>query len=114
MEPTPFELTPKQKGLLESLARETGRAIPSLLDEALEGLQEHVHHRPVNGEPHGSDEHASPHRHTKRARPFGNASRTPAARFLTTNLIAFRPISPRRLITIFTARRNGSHAAFLC
>ena len=32
-----FELTPKQKGLLESLASETGKAIFSLLDEALEG-----------------------------------------------------------------------------
>jgi len=55
MEPTPFELTPAQKGLLESLARETGRAIPSLLDEALEGLQEHVRHHPVNGDPHDRD-----------------------------------------------------------
>jgi hypothetical protein len=60
MEPTPFELTPAQKGLLESLARETGRAMSSLLDEALERLQEHVHHRPSNGAPHGSDEQASP------------------------------------------------------
>ncbi len=60
MELTPFELIPGQKSLLEALARETGRAIPSLLDEALEGLKEHVHHRPVNGEPHGSDEQESP------------------------------------------------------
>jgi len=65
MEPTPFELTPAQKGLLESLARETGKAIPSLLDEALEGLKAHVCPRPVNGEPHGSDkDHAAPQPHT--------------------------------------------------
>jgi hypothetical protein len=64
MEPTPFELTPEQKGLLESLARETGKAIPSLLDEALEGLQEHVRHRRVNGDPHGSTEaNAAPQPH---------------------------------------------------
>jgi hypothetical protein len=64
MDPTPFDLTPKQKGLLEALARVTGRAIPSLLDEALEGLQEHVRPRPVNGEPHGSDtDNAAPPPH---------------------------------------------------
>ena len=64
MDTTPFDLTPAQKGLLESLARETGKAIPSLLDEALEGLKEHVCHHPVNGEPHGNDEdHAVPPLH---------------------------------------------------
>ena len=41
MEQTPFELTPKQKGILATLSRETGKPIPALLDEALEGLQEH-------------------------------------------------------------------------
>jgi len=61
MEATPFDLTPAQKGLLELLARETGKAIPTLLDEALEGLKAHVRHHPVNGEPHGHDEgHAAP------------------------------------------------------
>ena len=55
METTPFDLTPAQKCLLESLACETGKAIPSLLDEALEKLKEYVRHRPVNGEPHSSD-----------------------------------------------------------
>ena len=64
MEPIPFELTPAQKGLLESLARETGKAIPSLLDEALEGLQEHVRHRRVNSDSHGSTEaNAAPQPH---------------------------------------------------
>jgi hypothetical protein len=42
METTPFDLTPAQKGVLEALARKTGKAIPALLDEALEGLQAHV------------------------------------------------------------------------
>ena len=56
MEATPFDLTPAQKGLLESLARETGKAIPSLLDEALKGLKAHTHQSPVNGGPHCSDE----------------------------------------------------------
>ena len=40
MEQTSFELTPKQKGLLATLSRETGKPVPALLDEALEGLQE--------------------------------------------------------------------------
>ena len=61
METTPFDLTPAQKGLLEALARETGKAIPSLLDEALEGLAAHVRQRADNGAPHGRDEdHAAP------------------------------------------------------
>ena len=41
MEPTPFDLTPEQKGLLASLSRETGKPIPALLAEALAVLQEH-------------------------------------------------------------------------
>ena len=49
MEKTPFDLTPAQKGLLEALARETGKAIPALLDEALQGLQDQVHLRRENG-----------------------------------------------------------------
>ena len=43
MEPTPFELTPEQKGMLASLARETGKPLPTLLAAiavALEELQE--------------------------------------------------------------------------
>ena len=42
MEQTPFELTPEQKGLLATLSRETGKPIPALLAEALDGLQEHL------------------------------------------------------------------------
>ena len=48
MEKTPFDLTPAQKGLLEALARETGKAIPVLLDEALQGLQDQVQRRREN------------------------------------------------------------------
>jgi hypothetical protein len=46
MEPTPFELTPKQQGILATLSRATGKPISALLDEALEVLQEHerLHH----------------------------------------------------------------------
>lgn len=61
METTPFDLTSAQKGLLEALAHETGKAIPSLLGEALEGLAAHVRHRADNGAPQGRDEgHAAP------------------------------------------------------
>src|SRR5687768_15677724 len=44
MKPTPFELTPEQKGMLASLSRETGKPLPALLAAiaaALEELQEH-------------------------------------------------------------------------
>ena len=41
MEQTSFELTPKQKGILAALSRETGKPVPTLLDEALAGLQAH-------------------------------------------------------------------------
>src|SRR4051812_37286233 len=43
MEPTPFDLTPEQKGRLAALSRETGKPIPTLLAAiaaALEELQE--------------------------------------------------------------------------
>lgn len=53
METTPFDLTPAQKGLLVSLAQETGRPIPALLAEALEELQEHVHAAQVQPRGHG-------------------------------------------------------------
>ena len=55
METTPFDLTPAQKGLLEALARETGKAIPALLDEALEGLKDHVHLGRDNGTANGHE-----------------------------------------------------------
>lgn len=49
MEQPPFELTPKQKGMLTTLARQTGKSISALLDEALEGLQAHALRAPTNG-----------------------------------------------------------------
>jgi hypothetical protein len=51
MEQTAFELTPKQKGILATLSRETGKPVPVLLDEALEGLQEHERILPHRGTP---------------------------------------------------------------
>jgi hypothetical protein len=36
MAQTPFELTPKQKHILGTLSRATGKPIPALLDEAIE------------------------------------------------------------------------------
>ena len=59
MEPTPFELTPEQKSLLEALSRETGKSVSALIAEALEGLQEHVRHEHANGEANGNDEEES-------------------------------------------------------
>ena len=50
MEPTPFELTPAQKDLLESLTRETGEPVSALIDKALEGLEGQVHPGHVTGE----------------------------------------------------------------
>jgi hypothetical protein len=43
MEANLFDLTPEQKGLLVTLAQETGKPIPALIAEALDELQEHVH-----------------------------------------------------------------------
>ena len=40
MEPTTFELTPEQKGILATLSHATGKPVPALLDEALEGLRQ--------------------------------------------------------------------------
>lgn len=55
MEQTSFELTPHQKGLLASIANETGEPVAALLDEALEVLQirKHEHHGHVHNEANG-------------------------------------------------------------
>ena len=55
MEPTPFDLTPEQKGMLSSLSRETGRPIPALIAKALEVLQEREHVDHVNSETNGHE-----------------------------------------------------------
>jgi hypothetical protein len=113
MESTPFELTPEQKGLLESLARETGMSVASLIAKALARLQEDVRPYHVNSETNSGDAHASAYRYKNRVSPFGNTAKTPATRFLKKNSIASQPISPRRSIIVFTIRRNGNHAAFI-
>ena len=51
MDMQPYDLTPEQKGLLQSLSRKTGRDIPSLIAEALGKLRVDVH--PDNG--HGAN-----------------------------------------------------------
>jgi hypothetical protein len=59
METTPFDLTPEQKALLQSLARETGKSVSTLLAEALEGLQEQVHGDHVHADGNGHDDTTS-------------------------------------------------------
>ena len=60
MEITLFDLTPAQQALLTALARETGKPIPVLLTEALEGLQERVRPGCIHGDVHDSSrEHDS-------------------------------------------------------
>ena len=54
MEQTSFELTPKQKGILATLSRETGKPVPALLDAALEALQEHERLDHAKGETNGN------------------------------------------------------------
>ena len=56
MEPTPFELTPEQKGMLASLSRETGKPIPVLLAKALEALREREHVDHANDGTNGSEQ----------------------------------------------------------
>jgi hypothetical protein len=63
MEPTPFELTPAQKGMLASLSRETGKPLSTLLAAiaaALEELEEqeqltHNQETPNGHEPAASE-----------------------------------------------------------
>jgi len=78
MEATPFELTPAQKDLLESLAHETGKAILALLDEALEELKAHVRQHAVNGEPHSGDGATRCHRLTRPRSQYGSSSSRPS------------------------------------
>lgn len=54
METTNIELTPEQKHLLVSLSQETGKSITALIEEALEGLREHVYPDSANGELNGN------------------------------------------------------------
>jgi hypothetical protein len=70
MDANAFDLTPEQKDLLVALADETGKSIPALLAEALEGLQDQVQARPCapatarNGDPTTPPaDHEAPPRH---------------------------------------------------
>jgi hypothetical protein len=58
METTPFDLTPAQKSLLQSLSQETGKSVTALIEEALAGLQEQV--RPLHGERNGDKDPQQP------------------------------------------------------
>jgi predicted transcriptional regulator len=49
METNNIELTPEQKGMLASLAQETGEPVKALIDKALEDLQERLHAARENG-----------------------------------------------------------------
>ena len=60
MEPTPFNLPPEQKGLLQSLSRKTGKPVDALINEALRGLEGHLRPGDADTESNGGDqeEHA--------------------------------------------------------
>jgi hypothetical protein len=49
METNKIELTPEQKGMLASLAQETGEPVNALIDKALEDLQERLRRARENG-----------------------------------------------------------------
>ena len=56
METTPFELTPEQQMLLQSLAEKTGKSISVLLDEWLEQeMRKYVRPVDVNSHPKDGD-----------------------------------------------------------
>jgi hypothetical protein len=50
METGKIELTPEQKGVLASLSQETGEPVETLIDKALEDLQEHLRDGRTKGE----------------------------------------------------------------
>ncbi len=56
METTPFELTPEQQSLLQTLSQETGKPISALIQEAMEGLCERVRPGRRDSETNGSDQ----------------------------------------------------------
>jgi hypothetical protein len=116
MEPTSFELTPKQKGILATLSRETGKPISALLDEALEVLQEHERssHDHGTGTTGGHKMAAPQLRRRKHPSRYGKSLKKPAETSPTKCLPAFLPVWPPKWITMSMACRSGSHAAFLC
>src|SRR5205823_4030142 len=60
-----------QKGLLASLARETGRPIPALIAEALDELQERVHPHPGTQVISGTDQKTPPADRAPRRKHLG-------------------------------------------
>ena len=114
MEATPFELTPAQKDLLESLAHETGKAILALLDEALEELKAHVRQHAVNGEPHSGDGATRCHRLTRPRSQYGSSSSRPSRMCLTRNWSACPSMVPPSMTTISMVSRNVLHEMLLC
>jgi predicted DNA-binding protein len=50
METGKIELTPEQKGVLAALSQETGEPVSTLIDKALEELQEHMRAGRAQGE----------------------------------------------------------------
>ncbi len=53
-----IELTPEQKGVLASLAKETGESASSLIDKLLDELQERLRAARANGHDHEATEPA--------------------------------------------------------
>ena len=78
MEPKPFDLTPEQKGLLQSLSRKTGKTVSALLNEALRGLEGHLRPEDADGKSNGGDqeEHAVSSTQKPVWERFEEASRT--------------------------------------
>ncbi len=77
MEPTQFDLTPEQKGLLHSLSRKTGKPVYALIHEALEGLKGHVRPEDADSGRKGGDQenHAASSPHKPIWEHFEEASR---------------------------------------
>ena len=117
METTSFDLTPEQKGLLVALAQETGKSIPTLIAEALEELEEHVHARPGvptntgNGDQTGlPGDHERP---SRRKRP-GKLLRTSCKTFPKKTLPACLWMAPNSMTTTSTAHPNTPHETLFC
>lgn len=60
MELTPFEFTPEQKDILESLSRKTGESVSAVIAKALERLEEDERPVRMHGNSNGGDKKESP------------------------------------------------------
>jgi hypothetical protein len=114
METTPFDLTQEQKGLLATLAQETGRPIPALLAEALESLQEHVHPRPGTQAIPGKDPTTPPadHEPPPRRKHLWKSLPTFCKTFPKKTSPVCPWMGPNSMTTIFTARPNTGMKRF--